>query len=433
MRTRKRKKFSMHRSDRNYLFSDDDLASGLDGRKRRIRELVEAVPREQFLITSVDTLCEHTVDQLAVDPLVLHEDQMTMEHGETKIDVTHRFEYGGSLDGRPVMVDGHLLKFFVPFSGDPDLWRLRPSTYSLNPPRGDIDTRRKLLTLSFANTSQTDEAWFRQQLEGALTSIRQSVATQTTQIQQYNASLLRAVQEVVAHRREQLSKLHGLVASFTIPLAKKPGMPEYKPVDVSLRRQIQLPKVPAAGFKPEPAISDELYEAILANIRHMGTTFECTPQTYQPLGEDGLRDIVLASLNSVYQGRAAGEAFRHYGKTDIRIEEDTRSAFVAECKLWAGEQVLVGALEQLLDYLTWRDCKASLVLFNKGVAGFAAIQETIKAALPAQANFLREKSGQPAGEWRFVFRSREDAGREVTVHVFCFNLFVAPDRAGRRR
>lgn len=423
----------MYRSDRNYLFSEGDLAGVLDANKCRIRELVEAIPREQFLATSTDTLCEHIVAQLAVAPLVLHEDKMTMGHAETKIDVTHRFEYGGSLDGRPVMADGHLLKFYVPFSGDHDLWRLRPSTFSLNPPRGDIDARRKLLTLSFANTSQTEQTWFKQQLENTLASIRQSIATQSNQIQWYNASLPKAVQEAVAYRREQLSKLHGLVSAFDIPLARKPGMPEYKPVDVSPRKQIQLPKVPVAGFKPEPAIADDLYEAILANIRHMGATFEGTPQTYQALGEEGLRDILLASLNSVYQGRAAGEVFRHYGKTDIRIEEETRSAFVAECKLWGGEQVLVSALEQLLDYLTWRDCKASLVLFNKGVAGFAGIQETIAASLRARSNFLREKSGQPAGEWRFVFRSREDAGREVTVHVFCFNLFVAPAKAGRRR
>jgi hypothetical protein len=422
----------MYRSDRNYLFSEGDLARGLDANRRRIRELVDAIHREQFLATSVDTICEHIVAQLTVDPLVLHEDKMTMEHAETKIDVTHRFEYGGSLDGRPVMVDGHMLTFYIPLSGDADLWRARPSTFSLNPPRGDIDTRRKLLTLSFANTSQTEQSWFKQQLEGAMASIRQSIAAQLSQIQQHNASLPKAVQEAVAHRRDQLSKLHGLVSAFNIPLAQKPGMPEYKPVDV-LRKQIQLPKVPVAGFKPEPAIADELYEAILANIRHMGATFEGTPQTYQALGEEGLRDILLASLNSVYQGRAAGEAFRHYGKTDIRIEEDTRSAFVAECKLWGGEQVLVSALEQLLDYLTWRDCKASLVLFNKGVAGFAGMQETIKASLRAHSNFLREKPGQPTGEWRFVFRSREDAGREVTVHVFCFNLYVAPARAGRKR
>lgn len=423
----------MNPSHRDRLFTYGSLAASLDANKRRIRELVDAIPREQFLSTSPDTLCEHVVAQLTVEPLVFYEDQMTMEHSETKLDVTNRFEYGGSLGGCPMQVGGYLLKFHIPFAGDPALWPIQPSSFSTNPPRGEVDAGRKLLTLSFANTAQTDEAWFKQQLESALNSIRQSVSTQFSEIQQYNASLPRAVQEAVAHRRNQLAKLHGLVSSFSIPLAKKPGMPEYKPVDLTHRRQIRLPKVPVAGFKPEPAISDELYEAILANIRHMGATFEGTPQTYQPLGEEGLRDIVLASLNSVYEGRATGEAFRHYGKTDICIEEDTRSAFVGECKLWDGEQVVVRALEQLLDYLTWRDCKAALVIFNKAAAGFAVIQDKIGTTLPAHANFVREKPGQPAGEWRFVFRSREDAGQEVTVQVFCFNLFVSSARAGRRR
>jgi hypothetical protein len=38
-----------------------------------------------------------------------------------------------------------------------------------------------------------------------------------------------------------------------------------------------------------------------------------------------------------------------------------------------------------------------------------------------------------AGEWRFVFQSQEDAGREVTVHVFAFNLYVVPERAAKKR
>ncbi|HEN4748192.1 TPA: hypothetical protein U5489_001414 [Legionella pneumophila] len=422
----------MSRIESKSLFSGTDLASNLDSNRRHICDLVEAIPREQFLAASAETLCEHIMAKLVVDPLVLHEDKITMEHEETKIDVTNRFEYGGAIDGRPILVDGHLLRFYIPFTGSPDFWWARPSTFSLNPPRGIVDTTHHMLILVFENTTQTEEVWFKQQLEGTLTSIRQSIAAQLSQIQQYNSSLSRAVQEAIAHRREQLSKLHGLVSSFSIPLVKKAGMPEYIPLEVSPRAQIQLPKVPVTGFKPEPAISDELFEGILANIRHMGATFEGTPQTYQSLGEDGLRDIVLASLNGYYKGLATGEAFRHYGKTDIRIEEDTRSAFVAECKLWAGEKVLVEALNQLLDYLTWRDCKAALILFNKKASGFSAVQKTIGTALPSHESFLRKQTISFVGEWRYVFHSREDIEREVTVHIFCFNLFVSSDRVKRR-
>lgn len=424
----------MIRSDRNYLFSKGDLSSVLDGMTRSVPRFVEEIPRDQFLATSLDTLVEHLVNKLDIDPLVLHEDQMSMEHGETKIDVTGRFDYGGSLDGRSVHADGHQLTFHLPFSGDPQLWDMRPNVWSSVIPQGVVDTRRKVLTISFRNTANTEQQWFRNELDKSLQLIRQSVDAQSSMLAQYRRDLPARVRDAVTHRREQVSKLHDLAAAFNIPLARKDGMPDYRPVDVQKKRTVAaLPNATAAGFKPEPAISDELYEEILSNIRHMGATFEGTPQTYQPLGEEGLRDIILASLNGVYQGAATGEAFRKYGKTDLRIEEQSRSAFVGECKLWGGERVLIGALDQLLDYTTWRDGKAALIMFNKSVAGFAGLQETIAKALPAHGLFLRDKGCRHPGEHRFAFRAKEDEGREITVHVFCFNLYVSPERAEKRR
>ena len=206
-----------------------------------------------------------------------------------------------------------------------------------------------------------------------------------------------------------------------------------KPIEVAKRMMRPLPHPPVAGYKPEPAINSETYEELLAIIRHAGASFEGTPQTYVPLGEEGLRDNVLSHINVVFEGKATGETFRKYGKTDIRLEEESRSAFVGECKLWGGEKVLLDALSQLLGYVTWRDCKAALVIFNKDVAGFSGIQETINVSLREHSKFLRAMNTGRAGEWRFVFQSQEDAGREVTVHVFVFNLYVVPERPAKKR
>lgn len=306
---------------------------------------------------------------------------------------------------------------------------MRPNSWSTSPPRGNIDPRRKLLTMVFSNTANTDSQWYREQLNSSLQSIKNSVNSQAAMIAEFHRNLPARVREAVEHRRQQVSKLHDLAAAFDIPIAKKAGMPDYRPVEIQKKTVAALPKVPTAGYKPEPAIANEIYEEILSNIRHMGATFEGTPQTYQGLGEDGLRDILLASLNGVYQGAATGEAFRKYGKTDLRIEEQSRSAFVGECKVWDGEKVLIGALEQLLDYTTWRDGKAALIMFNKFVAGFASVQETIAKSLPSHALFMRDK-GCAHG---FIFRTKEDEGREITVHVFCFNLYVTPERAAKKR
>lgn len=416
----------------NQLFSDAELSAVLDSKVASIKDSVYSIPREQFLATSADTLVEHLLGPLTVEPLVLHEDQMQMDHSEAQVDVTGRFDYDMGTGGR-IHAAGHRLTFYVPFTGDPELWKLRPNMWISVMPRGDVDPRRSVLTITLTNTANTEPERYQRELESTLQGIRQLISSQGQLLSQYHAGLAGRIRELIERRRSEVEKLHGLTSAFNIPMVKKTGMPEFKPVEMAKRISRPLPRPPAAGFKPEPAITTETYEELLAIIRHAGASFEGAPQTYQPLGEEGLRDNVLSHINVVFEGKATGETFRKYGKTDIRIEEESRSAFVGECKLWGGEKVLLEALTQLLGYTTWRDCKAALVMFNKDVAGFSGVQSTIDAALRTHPKFLRAMETGRAGEWRFVFQSQEDASREVTVHVFAFNLYVVPERAAKKR
>lgn len=420
------------RGNSNQLFSDGELSSALDAKLAGIKDTVYSIPREQFLATSVDTLVEHLLGPLTIEPLVLQEDQMQMDHAEAQVDVTGRFDYDAGRGGR-VHTAGHRLTFYLPFTGDPGLWKLRPNMWSTGMPAADVDPRRSVLTITFTNTANTESERYQRELESTLQGIRQMIAAQTQMVAQYHAGLDGRIRAVIGQRRGEVEKLQGLTAAFSIPMVKKPGMPEFKPIEVAKRINRPLPRPPAAGYKPEPAIANETYEDLLSIIRHAGASFEGAPQTYQPLGEEGLRDNVLSHINVVFEGKATGETFRKYGKTDIRLEEESRSAFVGECKLWGGEKVLLDALTQLLGYTTWRDCKAALVLFNKNVAGFSGIQTTIDSALRTHSKFLRALNSGKAGEWRFVFQSQEDAAREVTVHVFAFNLYVVPERAAKKR
>lgn len=420
------------RDGSNPLFSDGDLGAALEGRLSGIRSSVHSIPREQFLATSIDTLVEHLSAPLTIEPLVLHEEQMQMDHAETQVDVTGRFEYDMGRGGR-VHTTGHRLTFYIPFTGDSDLWKLRANMRLGVMPRGDVDPRRCVLTLSFINTSNTEPERYKQELESCLNGIRQLIASQKQSLDQYHSSIPGRIRSTIEQRRAEVEKLHGLTSAFNIPMVKKSGMPEFKPIEIAKRIARPLPRPPASGYKSEPAIANELYEDLLSIIRHAGASFEGAPQTYLPLGEEGLRDNVLSHINVVFEGKATGETFRKYGKTDIRLEEETRSAFVGECKLWGGEKVLLDALTQLLGYTTWRDCKAALVLFNKEVAGFSGVQATIDSALRVHPKFLRTLNTGKAGEWRFVFQSQEDAAREVTVHVFAFNLYVMPERTAKKR
>lgn len=213
-------------------------------------------------------------------------------------------------------------------------------------------------------------------------------------------------------------------SAHNIPLRPREGLPAVEPLPIKRNLARPLPAAPKEGFKPEPGIQDVDYEHILAVIRHEGRTFEATPKTYSVHDEEGLRDILLAHLNGHYEGGATGETFRRMGKTDIRIEDANRAAFVAECKVWRGPQELAAACDQLLGYLTWRDCKAALVLFNKNNAKFSEILAKLPETLRAHPLYIKTVAETSSGEWRYLFRSREDEARLVTVHVMAFNLYV---------
>ena len=81
-------------------------------------------------------------------------------------------------------------------------------------------------------------------------------------------------------------------------------------------------------------------------------------------------------------------------------------------------------MQQLLGYLTWRDCKAALVIFNKHIRRFSEILSRVPETFSQIDNFLKEEPTNQDGEWRYLISSREDEARHITLHVFLFNLFV---------
>lgn len=254
----------------------------------------------------------------------------------------------------------------------------------------------------------------------------------TKQVEGFNGQLAGLIRAAVVDRRARLDRHKGIAALLDIPLASKSGVPSVQPIKVEVRPLPKLPVPPKSGLVAEPGISPDTFEKILGMIRHEGRTFETTPATYAKLNEEELRNVVLAHLNGHFQGKAAGEVFRRSGKTDIRIEEESRSAFVGECKVWGGAAQVSGDLDQLLGYLTWRDSKAAFIVFNKSVRGFTALCASLVEAIKAHRCFVKELPSGEAGEWRVVMRSIEDEGRLITVQVFAFNIFAEAKAEGPR-
>jgi hypothetical protein len=411
----------------NLLFYEGDLDETLRNQLARAREKVDRIPQDQFLNSPEDEVVQHVVSELEVDPLVLFEDRAEMDQLETKIDVSGWRDKNPFGDRGPILVAAVEVVVSIPYSGDPQLWRLRPSRWQSVFPRAEVSSPDRTGTgsLKIVITQPVDEPpeRIKSRLDEELRSIRFYLESQHTQIDRFNSSLPRSTQDAVHGRRERLKKHEGIQDLLGIPLRKREGAPQVEPIQIKRKLVRPLPPPPKSSFKPEPGITQQDYEHILSVIRHEGRTFEATPRTYAVHDEEELRDIMLAHLNGHYQGAAAGEAFRRSGKTDIRIEDQGRAAFIAECKVWRGSKELTDAVNQLLGYLTWRDCKAALVIFNKHNARFSELLSKVPEVLKTHPKFRSDLQSSGGGKWRFSMNSPEDERRIIHVHVYLFNLY----------
>ena len=411
-----------------YLFLSGDLFGSLENQKRSVRDYVQNLSAEQIRASSPEQIIDHVVNKFSVEPLTLFRDRAQKSLTETTVETRDWFRYGMS-EGETIRVPGVGVTVRVPYTGEPQLLRLRGSLVPSERMSADVSdpvdgVASITLDFRFAQEGLTEDR-VKQTIDQRLNSIEQHINGQGGILDQYQRELTQIVQEAVHRRSEQLGGLHALAKALDIPIVKRPGTPMFEPIPVVRRARKELPPVADNQQSTGFAISDDAYLNILRAIRAQGRTFEKAPQTFHQFEEEQLRDTILANLNTHFEGGATGETFRAKGKTDICVEQENRAAFIGECKIWSGSEELVDGLKQLLGYLTWRDCKTALIVFNKDRAKFSELLVKAPEALRTLSElFVSERKQDEPGEWQMRFRSLEDAGRIVTVQLMLYNIYA---------
>ncbi len=179
----------------------------------------------------------------------------------------------------------------------------------------------------------------------------------------------------------------------------------------------------SSGFAPEPSIDQATYVEILKVIDAAGKNLERLPSTYDGRQEEDLRDFMVFALGPHFMldGSVTGETFNKSGKTDILVRYQNANVFAAECKYWGGKQAFLGTIDQLLGYLTFRDSKAAVVVFDQN-RGFSADLAKIEEATPEHPNYLRTADKTSETWFNYEFHLPGDRNRVVRLAVLAFHF-----------
>jgi hypothetical protein len=199
----------------------------------------------------------------------------------------------------------------------------------------------------------------------------------------------------------------------------------YAAPEVKRRLTPKLPPATAGTFKPEPILEEAEYQHILGIMKSMAHVLERSPKAFHHLDEEGIRTHFLVQLNGHFEGQAAGETFNYHGKTDILVRSGDRNIFNAECKFWGGPAKLNDAIEQLLGYVSWRDSKTAILLFNRN-RDFSKVLAVIPQVVVTHPNFYRDDGSLGETGFRYRFRHKDDPAKTLHLTILAFDVPQPP-------
>jgi hypothetical protein len=403
------------------LFNKFSILDVLPHQQRQIKEKIASLAPNLILNASEEDLIASIKDEYTLNMPELDESNIHIDYGEEKIDVSQDRMRPFMDRSRPFYIEGTRVTFIVPFSGDASLFDVQPQgfSFSLGGPHAKLVGNELHMTFAGPNING---ARAKTEFDNELNQIKRNLANLKLAIDGHNSGLEQQIRSQIQQRKNKLLADASLAAAIGYPIKRREGTPTTYAVPVQKRKpKIERPVVSSAPFKPEPVLAMTEYEDILNIIRNMVRVMEQSPKTFENIGEEALRTHFLVQLNGQYEGNATGETFNYQGKTDILIKVDGKNVFIAECKFWAGEKQFSDTIDQLLSYLSWRDTKAAVLIFNRNV-NFSEVINQIDEITPNHKHYKRSLGKLDESSFRYIFHQPNDKNRELTLTVLAFDV-----------
>lgn len=374
-------------------------------------EWVAKLPENEVLERSIGDLVAEAVARAHFESVAIGEEPVDGGVDLTTIDMPDAFDLG-----RPTKADATEVRGIWEFTGTRDLFGYEPSTHIMSTFAAKVDASTIELSVTFVGRDvQPDQA--RSALTKAVEPIRTMIGYANADVVPYNAKLEATMTAAIERRKAEVRGRRGLADGLGFPLQRQAAAP--RPVPLQRKPLMSNPRSRSSSrtFADEPELADAQFNEALGVICSTLLAMERTPSVASGKGEEDLRDQILVQLNGTFQtGGATGESFLQKGKTDILLSDGERHVLVGECKWWTGQSDCSKAIDQLLGYLTWRNVKATLILFIDRIDATTVIRKADDTVRRHPA-FKRPgpRSTEPDRRLNHVLGHRDDMSREIQL------------------
>ncbi|WP_298119608.1 hypothetical protein [Flavobacterium sp.] len=411
----------MYRTNKSKIFGKGRISEIFERILNNVKSSIENESEDYILNVNIIEYIEHFTSKYKLDMPEIHFEQVYADSYEKDVPAEYFPMRYDVYEGKKYKKE--IIQYFIPCSGNVNLLNYCPVSSFYIGGGGDFEVLADSILVEFINFSNNAEEITRN-FKSEERGIHNNYNSLLKDIENFNTNLNSEISKYITQRRQKLLTKNNLLSELGVPLRKKNNVVStFSVPKPQLREKITVkPTVTEKGYKPEPTLDNDNYLKILKLINDVGKNFERMPSLFKGKGEEDLRDHILMVLDPNFEfGSASGETFNKTGKTDIQLRHDSSVIFIAECKFWSGEKNYLTTIDQLLGYLTWRDTKASVILFVKQ-KDITAIIEKVENETSKHSNFLGFINKSDVNWFNYRFHINGDRNREVKLAVQIYHL-----------
>lgn len=390
------------------------LSDFLRGRLNEAIKQIENEKNNYIANTNEEELKKYYYNKSTIDPLKLSVDEMSQTLAD-ETDVERKLDFGrGSTKVKTTVVE-----IRIPYLGESKLWEYHPSTYQMG---GYPELEITNYTISFFLTmvdNSYDESVLINQINQSISALEEAIGYQKKDILKYNDDCIEEINKVIDKKIQIAKKITGSFEKLGIILDKYSAPQLY--IAPIKRKSSPINKPLQKEVNQDPKLDEDTYNHILTVMKSMSLVIERNPKSFINLDEETIRTHFLLQLNGHYKGTATGETFNAAGKTDILITYNGKNIFIAECKFWKGKKVFDAAITQLLSYLSWRDTKCALIIFNKNKDTSKVLKE-MHDTMENRKEFKKTVDYNPKGNSRYIFLKESDEEQEISITTQVYDI-----------
>lgn len=393
----------------------------------QITNEIKNLDNEYVIRTSQAELENYYTEKVKIDPLILYtEDYYIENQSGISLDVSHDFNRN-VFPGQRAIIKGTSLDIAIPYNGDKLLWEIRPSTFSLSGyPEIQIKNDRISFSVRFPDDS-VDASKLKAEISENVQRLSNAVMNLKNDVDNHNRTAPQTIIQTIQRKYHLAQSAIGAVSALGIPMQRREKPLTYVAPTIKRVSPIRKPIPSTERYEAEPILDEAEYQYILNIMRSMSLVIERSPASFMTLDEEAIRTHFLLQLNGHYEGGASGETFNAAGKTDILIRVNNKNIFIAECKFWRGQKVFNDTIDQLLGYLSWRDTKCAILVFNK-TKDTSGIRSKMHQIMESRSEHRKTVCYSESGDSRYIFIKKDEPGREIIITTQIYDIPINSDK-----